>query len=180
MLAAGRDKHMGMINYKRKILPVGFIVLWCLYISMKIEGPIKTSGTKKTSKSKGKKNLGDDSFDSMIGAGEDGAEVTAEAKVSTPAPIGALGSLLAIQEDGRGGSPEANKRAKERADEILDQLDNLKMGILRGELPKASLQELSRTISSHRDNNIDEQLSEILNEIDLRAQVELAKLNRKD
>ena len=158
-----------------QILPIGFILLGCLYISMKIEGSNKASGTKSTSKTKSGKGVGGDSFGSMVNSS---SETSGEAHVSVSSPIGALDALLAVQEDGRGKSKSANEMAKQRANEILEQLDKVKMGLLRGELPKSTLQELSRTISAHRDSGVDAKLAAILDEIDLRAQVELAKLNQ--
>ena len=142
---------------------------------MKIESTNKTSTTKKTSKAKSKGGATESSFSSMV---SDTSETSDAAHVSSTAPIGALDALLAVQEDGRKGSKEANERAKQRADELLDQLDKVKMGLLNGDIQKSSLQDLSNIISSHREKDIDPRLSEILDEIDLRAQVELAKLNR--
>ena len=59
---------------------------------------------------------------------------------------------------------------------MLDQLDKVKVGLLTGELPRSTLQQLAQTIATHRDQTLDPKLAEILDEIDLRAQVELAKL----
>ena len=144
---------------------------------MKIEGSNKTGSSKGVSKGKKASKASDSSFGSMVSNNTE-IDASESAHVSTSAPISNLGALLAVQEDGRRGSKEANKRAKQRADEILKQLDKVKLGILRGDLPKSNLEELSRIISRSRENDIDPKLSEILDEIYLRAQVELAKYNR--
>lgn len=144
-----------------------------IYIFMKIEGPNKTSSTKGVSKAGKKSGVSGAEFSSLISSADE-AEETAGVAISSP--IGALGALLAVQEDGRRGSPEANERAKKRASSLLDKLDSIKMGILRGELPRETLEEISQIISTQRDADIDPQLAAILDEIDLRAQVELAKL----
>ena len=139
---------------------------------MKIEGPNKTSGPKGVSKA-GQKRTGDGAFDSMVG---DTEETEAKTPVSRPAAIGALDALLSLQEAESGTSEEASKKARKRASDLLDHLDQVRLGLLTGELPRSALQELSQTITSHRDQVIDPRLAEILDEIDLRAQVELAKL----
>ncbi len=142
---------------------------------MKIDSTNKSSASKGISKTKKKQGASGSDFSSMV---SDTSETESATSVAAPASIGTIDALLAVQEDGRRGSQEANERAKVRATELLDQLDTIKMDILRGDLPKGSLQELSNIISRSRDSDIDPQLADILDEIDLRAQVELAKLSR--
>jgi hypothetical protein len=139
---------------------------------MKIEGPGKTSGAKGASKA-GPKKTGDDAFGSMV---NDTEETATSSSVSRPTSIGALDALLTLQEAESGTSEEAAKKARKRASDLLDHLDKVRVGLLTGELPKSTLQQLAQTIASHRDQVVDPQLAEILDEIDLRAQVELAKL----
>lgn len=158
--------------HRRQILPVGFRSLWCLYSGMKIEGPNKSSGPKGVSKASPRKT-GDGGFDAMIG---DTEETEAQAPVSRPTTVGALDALLSLQEADSGTSEEATKKARKRASDLLDHLDQVKVGLLTGELPKSTLQHLAQTIATHRDQTLDPKLAEILDEIDLRAQVELAKL----
>jgi len=137
---------------------------------MKIDGPNKTTGPKGTSKASPQKS-GDGAFDAMVG---DTEETGAAASAGRPASIGALDALLAFQEVD--DSTEGAKKARKRAADLLDQLDKVKIGLLTGELPKSTLQQLAQTIASHRDEIVDPKLAEILDDIDLRAQVELAKL----
>jgi hypothetical protein len=137
---------------------------------MKIEGPGKTSGPKGVSKA-GPKKTGDDAFGSMV---SDTDETETASSVARPTAIGVLDALLSLQE--ADDSTEGAKKARKRASDLLDQLDQVKVGLLTGELSKSTLQQLARTISSHRDQTLDPKLAEILDEIDLRAQVELAKL----
>ncbi len=139
---------------------------------MKIEGPGKASGPKGASKAD-QKRTGDGAFDSMIG---DTEETAAQAPVTRPTSIGALDALLSLQEAESGTSEEAAKKARKRASDLLDHLDQVKVGLLTGELPRSTLQQLAHTISLHREQALDPKLAEILDEIDLRAQVELAKL----
>ncbi len=155
-------------------MPIGFFVIYVYILCMKIESTNKTSVSKGVSKTKKKSGVSDTEFSSLV---SDTGEASNAANISAPTSIGGLDALLAVQEDGRRGSKEANERAKQRADELLDKLEGIKMDILSGGIPKSSLQELSNIISKSRDGDIDPQLADILDEIDLRAQVELAKLD---
>jgi hypothetical protein len=66
--------------------------------------------------------------------------------------------------------------AKNRANLILDQLEDIRMGLLLGEIPKSNLEELSNILKVARDNTVDSKLLEIIDDIELRAKIELAKL----
>ncbi len=138
---------------------------------MKIEGPSKTGGTKGVSKSGGKS--GDGSFGAMV---SDTDESEAPAAASRPAALGGLDALIALQGYGDATSEEAAKKAKKRARDLLDQLDELRMGLLSGDMAAGSIRQLTETLAEHRAQITDPKLAEVLDEIDLRAQVELAKL----
>jgi hypothetical protein len=167
--AGGAVKAGAKGKYCRLVLGL----LSCLYVFMKIDGPNKTSGPKNVSKPGARKESGDGAFDAMIG---ESAETEPQAPVSRTASISALDALLVLQGAEGGTSEEASKKAKKRAADLLDHLDNVRTGLLTGELPQSVLRQLSYTIASHREAAIDPKLAEILDEIDLRAQVELAKL----
>lgn len=66
-------------------------------------------------------------------------------------------------------------KGKMRAQDILDRLDELRVDLLTGALSREKLLQLSRIVNNHRAQISDPRLGEILDEIDLRAQVELAK-----
>lgn len=136
---------------------------------MKIEGPNRTSGAKGPSKTKKSGAAGE--FGSLLEAEEAGEKPA----ITGAGPVAGLDALLALQGD-EGASAQAEKRAKKRGLMLLDQLDKIKIGLLTGNLPVHELQELSSIVSARRDQVEDPKLSEILNEIDLRAQIELAKL----
>ncbi|MBV8649977.1 MAG: hypothetical protein JO255_00835, partial [Alphaproteobacteria bacterium] len=90
-------------------------------------------------------------------------------------PIGSLGALFALQEV---GDPLAQRRkAMARATRILDRLGDLQRGLLEGEIDPQSLADLASTARAARDQTDDLNLQQILDEIELRAAVELAKLN---
>ncbi|MCK5555564.1 MAG: flagellar assembly protein FliX [Alphaproteobacteria bacterium] len=144
---------------------------------MKVENSDKTSGTRSASKSSAKKRGGDGTFDSMIHKAE---ETESQSPVARAASVGALDSLLALQEADGSTSEESNRKARKRASDLMEHLEKVRIGLLTGELPKNVLSQLAHTISTHRDKVMDPRLAEILDEVDLRAQVELAKLENVD
>jgi Class II flagellar assembly regulator len=66
-------------------------------------------------------------------------------------------------------------RGKLRAEDILDRLDDLRLELLSGGISREKLMQLMRIVSARRGQINDPRLAAILDEIDLRAQVELAK-----
>jgi hypothetical protein len=98
---------------------------------------------------------------------------------ATAAPaLNTLDTLLTIQEvpDAAAG----RRRAVQRADSLLDRLDELRLGLLAGVLPRERLNELARLAGSARAGFNDPGLTQLLDQIDLRVAVELAKLDMKD
>ena len=63
-------------------------------------------------------------------------------------------------------------------DDLLNRLDDLRLAILDGVLSKDKLTELAHNLRQKRQNSDDPKLNEIINEIELRAEVEIAKLTR--
>jgi hypothetical protein len=110
---------------------------------------------------------------SLGGAG--GASEAAPAGVlSGPASVSSLGALLALQEVG--GPLERRRKAVNRAGRILDVLDDVKVALLEGGLPASALSRLVSAIREQREGTDDPGLEGLLNEIETRAVVELAKL----
>lgn len=85
-------------------------------------------------------------------------------------------ALLALQDVG--GPLERRRRAVSRAGRILDVLDEVKVALLGGELSLADLDRLSRAVREERAATDDPKLEAVLDEIELRAAVELAKLEQ--
>ena len=82
-------------------------------------------------------------------------------------------SLLGVQE--LGDTLSRASRGKLRAEEALKKLDKIRLGLLAGVLPRSELVSLSEVVSQQKESIDDPVLSELLDEIDLRAKVELAK-----
>lgn len=98
------------------------------------------------------------------------------ARLGAAAGIGSLDALLALQDVG--GPLERRKRAVGRAGRILDVLDEVKLALIDGDLSPASLDRLVRAVREERQGTEDPALEGILNEIETRAAVELAKLEQ--
>lgn len=113
------------------------------------------------------------------GAGRDFASELSTAEVQTAtvsgaAPLAAVDAVLALQEvpdaaEGRG-------RALRYGSDMLERLDDIRHGLLLGTIPREKLKGLVQMIQSRRERADDPRLAAILDEIELRAAVELAKL----
>ena len=75
-----------------------------------------------------------------------------------------------------GGPLERRRRATARGGRLLDALDELKIGLLDGSLPRQAVERLARDAREQRMLTDDPGLDAILGEIETRAAVELAKL----
>ena len=85
----------------------------------------------------------------------------------------AISGILGVQEVDDALAQAA--RGKVRAEDILDRLEDLRLELLAGGLSREKLLQLSRIVAVRRAQIKDPRLTEILDAIDLRAQVELAK-----
>ena len=101
---------------------------------------------------------------------------TASARSAAPVNIAALtnlDALIALQEVD--DPVERRKRAALRGRSLLDSLDQLKAAMLAGKVSTAALQRIADQLRG-RAPSADPQLDDILAHIELRAEVELAKL----
>jgi hypothetical protein len=117
------------------------------------------------------------------GAGGEGFRLVSPPTVSGPgqtssvsAASGVMGveALLALQDIGT--PTERKRRAVGRAGRILDVLDEIKVALLDGDLSGEDLDRLRRAVREERAGTDDPKLEAVLEEIELRAAVEVAKL----
>lgn len=94
--------------------------------------------------------------------------------VSAVRSVMGVEALVALQEVG--GPLERKRRAVRRASRMLDALDDIKAGLLVGELSMGDLDRLRRAVRDERAYTDDPNLEAVLDEIELRAAVEVAKL----
>jgi uncharacterized protein with beta-barrel porin domain len=69
-------------------------------------------------------------------------------------------------------------KGKRRAEDILDKLEELRIELLTGAITKDKLLQLTQIVATRKANVKDPRLAEVLDAIDLRAQVELAKFSQ--
>jgi hypothetical protein len=90
-----------------------------------------------------------------------------------------LNAVLTLQEAPDATSRNRSRqRARERGNLMLDHLEELRLGLLLGTVPLAKLETLGQLVRAKREYIDDPKLLAILDEIELRAAVELAKLSR--
>lgn len=109
------------------------------------------------------------------GAGE-GA--TAASGLSASTALGGLDALLMLQEPEDGLT--RRRRAVRRADGLLDRLDTLKLSLLGEGEPQVALQRLAQALRERR-TAVDDDLglTDLLDAVETRAAVELAKLEMR-
>lgn len=131
-------------------------------------GPSQTQGAKPARAAGG-------GADFRIASPQGGA--AAPSQVSSASGVGGVvgvEALLALQDVET--PTERRRRSVRRAGRLLDDLDNLKVALLGGELSQVQLERLGRTIREQRSGTDDPKLEAVLDEIETRAAVELAKL----
>lgn len=88
--------------------------------------------------------------------------------------VGGIDALLALQ--GLEDAGERRKRAVRRGRTALDTLDELKIGLLGGTLSPAILSRLRASAAVLKDRSGEDGLDGVLSEIELRVEVEIAKM----
>ncbi len=108
-----------------------------------------------------------------------GAQTQAANDVASLSSLTSISSLLAIQGvDAPDDALTGRKRAVVNARETLDLLDDIKLGLLSGEVPTDKLEGLLERVQHEREGVDDPELNNLLDHIELRARVELAKFGR--
>lgn len=98
----------------------------------------------------------------------------APARAAGVSGVASVDALLALQE--MGGPLERRRRAVSRAGRILDVLDDVKIALIDGGVTPMAMDRLMRAVRAEREATDDPRLEGVLNEIETRAAVELAKL----
>jgi len=93
--------------------------------------------------------------------------------VNGPESVSGLFALQEVENEGQG----ARRHLRQRGEDILDRLDDIRHGILAGILPRERVVALLDLVRSQRACVHDPRLMQIIDEIELRAEVELAKLD---
>lgn len=115
--------------------------------------------------------------DSIFKAVDAGEQPRAQT-VSGPGPIAAVETILTLQ--GFDDSTDGRSAGLTHGEDLLDMLDQVRDGLLAGSIPRATLNRLATAVSRRQESFVDPRLQNVLDEIDLRARVELAKLEMAD
>ena len=105
---------------------------------------------------------------------EEGNAARSATATSGTRSIGGIDALLALQ--GVEEPTERRRKAVKRGKSALDALDALKIGLLSGTFDTGALARLKSAAASLAEPSGDPALDAVLAEIELRAQVELAKI----
>ena len=138
---------------------------------MKVVGPngVSTPASTRTTRSASGFSLG------QAPAAASPSAATASSATGGVSDVSALMALQGIE-----GPLEKRRRAIRRGGGLLDRLDELKLALLTGEADEGSLDQLARTLREERTDDGDADLNALLDQIDLRASVELAKAEMRD
>jgi hypothetical protein len=98
--------------------------------------------------------------------------------VAGPGPIAALDSILALQD--MGDPADGRSKGLAHGEQLLEILDSVRDGLLAGGIPRATLNRLAVAVTRRHDVFADPRLQDVLDQIELRAHVELAKLEQLD
>ncbi len=137
--------------------------------NMKIQGPNKTSASASSKKAS---KAGGGNFGVLINDG--GAEEASS--TATAHSITKVEALLVAQTTDDPAAHASKGRMMMRADRLLEELDHMRLSMLTGSLTVGHMIDIADVVASHKENIHDPELTAILTEIDLRAQVEIAKM----
>lgn len=87
-------------------------------------------------------------------------------------------AVLAAQLVGEEEEREVRKKLVNRGKKLLDKLEEIRVALLNGYISVDKLIEISRFVKEQKETAEDERINEIISEIELRVEVELAKLTK--
>lgn len=135
---------------------------------MKVSGPSRS-----TPSQPGRGSAGTASGGFSIAGTGSSAPAAKAAATSATAGVAGVSALMALQ--AVDDPLERRRRNIRRGTGLLDRLDELKLALLSGESGQGALEGLRRGLAQAREAFPEPDLDAVLEQIDLRAQVELAK-----
>jgi hypothetical protein len=139
---------------------------------MKITGSGPTAGPRERRRIAGRGETSDSSFAEQVGA-----RPLASSGLVPTMPLAGLDGVLVVQE--AADSTAERRRATRHGHGVLDELQALQIGMVEGWVSETGLRRLAGLLDRLRPAALDPELEAVLDEIELRAAVELAKLARK-
>jgi len=105
-----------------------------------------------------------------------GAEATEH--VQATGGMGAVSSILAVQQTADATDHKSRGLMLNYGNDLLDQLDRIRLSILSGAISKDRLQDLARRLRERKSLSDDPKLNDLIAEVELRVEVEIAKFTR--
>jgi hypothetical protein len=134
---------------------------------IKVGGPGNLSGVSNVKRKDSRKAAGN--FSEFLSTDE-----ASEAKHSSGVhATGIIGAMLALEEQ-----ESATEKPLRRARRLLDHLDEVRLALLAGGIPEQTIRRLQKEVAAERSEIVDPKLLDLLEEIETRAAVELAKLEQ--
>lgn len=115
--------------------------------------------------------------DSAFKISDSGEQPRASA-IAAPGPLAAVQTILTLQNIDDSG--DGRSKGMLYGEQLLDLLDHVRDGLLAGGIPRMTLNRLATAVGHRHDNFSDPKLQGVLDEIELRARVELAKLEQAE
>ena len=109
-------------------------------------------------------------FSSLVDKTEDVEETQAAQNISPIAAASVINEVEEVTPQGR------RKKSIQHGHDLLDELEEIRNGLLLGTLDQQTIEKAHKKALASRDITDDPELEEIINEIEIRAAVELAKL----
>ncbi len=139
---------------------------------MRIENTRSTSGAKSTRKTASSADAS--AFEKSLN------ETSGPERTAAAAPAAQLSSVAALMALQATEDPlERKRRAERRGRQMLDGLDRLKLDVLEDRDPIPTLLKLRGMLESSREDSGDSQLEALIDQVELRVEVELAKRLRR-
>jgi len=137
----------------------------------KTGGAKEASSTRKTAKS----GADDGAFvEALRGtAGSDAAEAA-----QTTGGVGSVNGIFAVEQTQDATDHRSRGLMMEYGNDLIDQLDRIRMGLVAGAISKDRLQDIARRLRERKITSDDPRLNDLIQDVELRVEVEIAKLTR--
>lgn len=106
-------------------------------------------------------------------SGAEGAE-----QAQSTSSVGHVDAILAVQQTADATDHKSRGLMMDYGNEMLDRLEQLRISILSGAISKERLQDMAKRLRERTSNSDDPRLNDLINDIELRVEVEIAKLRR--
>ncbi len=93
--------------------------------------------------------------------------------------VSAVNALLVVQEVPDSAEGRSRGLLRRHGEDILDRLDRIRCQVLEGAVSRQDLAQLAHSLRARKIQSDDPRLNGLIEEIELRAEVELAKLLRE-